>query len=186
MSDKDFKVEASFKKTPTTKQLLASPFSQRKLKRELEICETARLVLSMCRYRKAQEHLCYVKPSHGHSIWGARRLASSFIVVQLASPILWKEQVYSRGLSSASGYFVFEVVKELPDGSFVVIAAKQARGCALTLSYAVAQRESGRWLLSWEGLPREFNIPLPTPQRRSSPDYYRQAEWRRMAEDLGL
>ncbi len=173
-------------KAPTTRELLASTFSQRKLDRELEICQTARLVLSMCRYRRAPEHFCYVKPSSQHGVWGARRRSSSFIVVQLASPMGWKEKVYDRGLSSASAHFVLDIVNELPDGSLVVIAAKQSRGGTLTLAYARACEVRGQWLLSWRSLPREFRVTPPNLQKKEESDYYRQAEWRRMAKDLQL
>ena len=179
-------IKPKMKPAPTAQQLLSSPFSERKLERELEICKTARLVLSMCGYRRAPEHYCYVKPALHYSVWGGRRRSSSFIVVQLASPMRWQEEVYGRGLAGASGYFVFAVVTELADGSLLVMAAKQARGCALTLAPAVARKERGRWLLGWSGLPEDRKLPPPKPKKRDYADYYRLAEWRRMAKDLGF
>jgi hypothetical protein len=119
-----------------------------------------------------------------HSVWGARRGASSFIIIHLASPMRWKEEICGRGLSGASGYFVFEVVKELNDESLIVIAARQSRGCSLTLAYALARKDGNRWLLSFTDLPKGFKTPPPNLQKRGKRDYYRLAEWRKLCEEL--
>ena len=114
---------------------------------------------------------------------GRRRGRSSFFAVDLAHPLRWHEEVYRRGLSGASGCFVFEAVEELGDGALVVLAARQSRGCSLRLAYAVARPERGSWRLEWGGLPAAYRIP-PAATPAPDDDYYRLALWRRIGQSL--
>lgn len=146
---------------PDTQELIKSSFSQRKLERELQACETARQVLSLCHYNRAENHAWYVAPSARHAVFGMRVRNNSFIQAWLASPMRWLDDVYKRGLAAASGCFVFEVMKQQEDGSLVVLAGRQGRGCSVNLAYGVARAHVGLWQLEWKGLPEEFKVKLP-------------------------
>lgn len=170
---------------PDVDELLNSPFAQRKLERELGVCETARQVLSTCGYNHARRHAWYVSPSARHSAFGMRRGDGSFVNLWLASPLRWLEDVYKNGLALMSGSFVFEVVKRLDDGSLVVIAGRQGRGCSVNLAYAVARQQRGAWALTWKGLPEEFRVKLPRMTSKVADmielegEYYHRAAMRR-------
>jgi hypothetical protein len=153
---------------------LASPFSRHKFERELEVCRVARRMLSFCRYRRAPEHLYYARPASRPDVPGFRRGHTSFFVVDLAHPMRWYEEVYRRGLSGASGHFVFEAAEELADGALVVLAARQGRGSSLRLAYALALPERGSWRLEWSGLPAGYGTPAAPPPMTSD-DYYAAA-----------
>ena len=168
---------------PRVRDLVNSPFAGRKFDRELEVCEIARRVLSFCRYRRAPDHICYARPSSRPDVLGKRCGPTSFFVIDLAHPMGWFEKVYRRGLAGASGCFVFESVEELRDGSLVVLAARQGRGCSLRLAYAVARQGRGSWRLEWDGLPAEYKAPPAMPPVDED-DYYRRALWRRIGQSL--
>lgn len=171
---------------PNTRQLLDSPFAQRKLQCEMEICDIARRMLSFCLYRRAKEHYCYVNPASHHAIWGARRRTTSFIVLSLASPIGWRQTVYDKGIAVISGCFIFEVMEELAGGALVVRAGSQGRGCSLTLNYAIAHAKRGTWQLSWNGLPGKFRSVQQSTPMTAANDYYRLALLRKMERSLVL
>jgi hypothetical protein len=97
--------------TPAVADLLASDFARRKFDRELRVCEAAPRVLCFCRYRRAPEHLSYVRPAAHNDALGVRRGPSSCFVLDLAAPMRWYEEVYARGLACASGCFVFAVME---------------------------------------------------------------------------
>ena len=169
--------------TPCVQDFLDSPFVGRKFERELEVCEVARRVLLFCRYRRAPEHLFYARPASRPDVLGFRRGRSSLVVIDLAHPLRWHEEVYCRGLSCASGCFVFEAREELAAGALIVLAAQQGRGCSLRLAYALARKERGCWRLEWGGLPDEYRAPPPGPPAADD-DYYRLALWRRIGRSL--
>ena len=168
---------------PRVLELLDSPFARRKFDRELEVCEVARRILSFCHYRRAAEHFCYARPSSRPNVVGLRRGGSSFFAVDLARPLGWYEEVYRRGLSGASGCFVFEAREELADGGLVVLAAREGRGCSLRLTHALARQERGTWRLEWGGLPAAYRDP-PATAHAPDDDYYRLALWRRVGQSL--
>lgn len=168
---------------PRVQDLLDSPLAGRKFDRELEVCEIARRVLSFCRYRRAPEHFTFARPSSRPDVLGLRRGRSSFFAVDLAHPLRWHEEVYRRGLSGASGCFVFEMLEELPDGRLVVLAARQGRGCSLRLAYALARPDRGSWRLEWRGRAAEYSVAPAIPPAADD-DYYRLALWRRIGRSL--
>ena len=96
----------------------------------------------------------------------------------------WMEMTYGRGLAVASGCFVFGVVKKLADGSLVVIAGRQGRGCSLSLGHAITRLKRGAWQLCWKALPEAFISPLRRPPPTALNDYYRQTLMRRTAQTL--
>jgi hypothetical protein len=177
---------------PNTDELLNSAFASRKLDRELQVCETARQVLTLCRYNRAESHLWYAVPSARHAVFGMRRKKTSMIQVWLASPMRWLDDVDKRGLSLMSGCFVFEVVKQQPDGSLVVIAGRQGRGCSVNLAYALARPSGSSWVLQWKGLPEEFRVELPRLTARvadmieAEGEYYHQSSMRRAVDLLDV
>lgn len=164
--------------TTSVTDLLASDFARRKFDRELLACEAALRVLCFCRYRRAPEHLSYVRPAARHDALGFRRGPSSCFVLDLASPMRWCEEVYSRGLACASGCFVFAVAEGLPGGALVVLAARQGRGCTLRLAHAAARRERGAWVLDRRRLPESYMSP-PAPQPSDPNGYYARARGRK-------
>ncbi len=175
---------------PGTQELLNSDFAARKLERELQICETARQVLSLCHYRRAECHAWYAVPSARHAAFGMRQKKTSMIQVWLASPMRWLEDVYKKGLAPMSGCFVFEVMKRLEDGSLIVLAGRQGRGCSVNLAYALALPSGGSWVLQWKGLPEEFRVELPRLTSRvdtmieAEGEYYHRAAMRRAVDAL--
>lgn len=170
---------------PSTRHLLASSFVERKLKCELEICELARRMLSFCPYRRATEQLCYVRPASHHAVFGARRRQTSCIVIDLASPMRWHEEIYRRGLAVASGSFVFEIFDELEDKALVVLVGRQGRGCSLVIEHALARPWRGTWQLSRKGLPGKYLSTSPSPpQPTAADDYYQLALRQQMAQSL--
>lgn len=146
---------------PRVRDPLDSPFAGRRFDRELKACRVAGFMLSFCRYRRAVEHFCYARPSSRPNVLGLWRGRSSFFAVGPTHPLRWHEVVYRRGLSSASGCFVFEEVEELADGALVVLAARQGRGCSLRLAYALARKEQGFWRTGWGGLPAVYRAAPP-------------------------
>jgi hypothetical protein len=168
-----------------TDDLLKSAFAGRKLERELQICETARRVLSLCRYRNTEVHSEYVSPSARHAIFGMRVKRASLIQAWLASPMKWLDDVHKNGLALMSDCFVFEVVRRQDDGSLVVIAGRQGRGCSVHLAYGLALPSRGSWTLGWKGLPQEFQIELPKMSSlvdhmiEAQGEYYHEAAVRR-------
>lgn len=164
------------------REILDSPFTGRKFDRELEVCRVARRVLSFCCYRRAPEHFTYARPSSHPDVLGIRRGHSSFFAVDLAHPLRLDEEVYRRGLSGASGCFVFEVLEELAGGRLVVLAARQGRGCSLRLAYALARPGRRSWRLERRGLPAEYSVVPPNPP--AADDYYRLALWGRIGQSL--
>ena len=169
---------------PSVEELLNSPFAARKLERELEICGIARRVLSFCRYRRAADHWCFARPSSRHEIYGGRRRQTSVLIAGLASPVRWYEEVYRRGISCASGCFVFEVAADAGDGTLVLLAGRQGRGCSLGLAYALARPAGRDWRLSWGGLPEEYRACPPARPHPAADDYYRLALRRRLSKGL--
>ena len=168
---------------PRVRELLDSPFVARKFDRELEVCEVAKRFLSFCRYRHAAEHFCYARASSRLDVLGLRRGRSSFFAVDLAHPSRWHEEVHRRGLSGASGRFVFGAGEGLEGGALVVLTARQGSGCSLRLSYAVARQEGGAWRPEWDGPPAEYRVPPAMPPVAED-DYYRLALWRRIGQSL--
>ena len=71
----------------------------------------------------------YARPSSRTDAFGIRRRQASFFAVDLAHPLRWHDGVYRRGLSGASGCFVFEAVGEVEDSTLVVLTARRGRGC---------------------------------------------------------
>ena len=175
---------------PSTQELLKSDFARRKLDRELQACETARQMLSLCHYNRAKNHAWYVAPSEKHAIFGMRARENSFIQAWVASPMRWLDDVYKKGLAVASGCFVFEVMQQQEDGSLVVLTGKQGRGCSVNLAYAGARAQGNSWLLEWKGLPEDFRVKLPKMETNvdavseMSGEYYRRALARRAVETL--
>jgi hypothetical protein len=166
---------------------LASSFVERKLTRELEICELARRMLSFCLYRRAAEHLCYVRPASHHAVFGARHRQTSCIVIDVASPMHWYEEIYRRGLAVVSGSFVFEIFDALKDGALIVFVGRQGRGCSLVLAHALASPLCGTWQLSRKGLPGKYLAASPSlRQPPAADDYYLQALRQHMAQSLDV
>ena len=168
-------------RAPSVEELLNSPFAARKLERELKICEAARPILSFCRYRRAPDHRCYVRPASRPSVLGGRRGRSSCAVVDLPHPIRWHEEVYRRGLAHAAGCFVLGVAEDLWDGKLVVLACVQGRGCGLRLRHAVARRGREGWELACKGLPQKYKILPEDSPGTEAEDYYRLAVMRSAA-----
>jgi hypothetical protein len=176
--------------TPDVDDLLNSPFAERKLERELRACETAQQILMLCRYNRAEHCAWYVVPSARHAAFGMRRKKFSYLQMWLASPLRWFDDIYRKGLAVMSGCFVFEVVRQVDDGSLVVIAGKQGRECSVNLAYAVARQQRGAWALDWKGLPEEFWVKLPKVTSKVADmielegEYYYRAGMRRAVNVL--
>ena len=156
---------------PDRAALLETPFGERKLDRELEICELVKTLLPQSGYRRAARYVVDVSPASTHLIYGSRRRDLSYLHVNLASPMRWRDDVYKRGLALSSGSFVFEIVEEHDDGSLIVLAGRQGRDCSARLAYAIARLERGGWQLDWYVLPEKYRTPPPRRDLMEADDY---------------
>lgn len=121
------------------------------------------------------------------ALFGARRQQTSCIVIDLASPMRWHEEIYRRRLAIASGNFVFEIFDELEDRALVVQVGRQGRGCSLVLAHALAKPLRGNWQLSRKGLPWKYLSTSPSPlQLTPADDYYQLALRQQMAQNLDV
>jgi hypothetical protein len=69
-------------------------------------------------------------------------------------------------------------------GQLIVLAARQGKGCALRLGYALARFSRGDWSLDWKDLPQVHRLLPLKLSPVTDKDYYRLALCQRMARSL--
>jgi|SRR5688500_11063631 len=172
------------KRRPGTDDLLGSDFAQRKVQREIEICAIAKQTLERCNYRRGKKQIESVVPGARHGVVGLRVREASAIFLYLASPMRWFDEVYRKGLACVSGSIVLQIEKDLEDGSLIVLAVKQARGCTLKLVYGLVHKQRHSWILEFNSLPPEFSNPPSNPKHDAVGPYYEEVQRRRAAAAL--
>lgn len=135
-----------FDLNPTTPQPPAEV-----MMRHLRLCGIATEVFERCLYRRAERQHVHVFGATRHSVAGSRERKDSIVMVGVRDLSRWYDEIFLKGLSCASGHFVFDVLETLPSGSKVVLAARQGRGCTLRLGAGLARHTGSRiWHLEWD------------------------------------
>lgn len=78
---------------------------------------------------------------------GKWRGNNSIIKVQVYTH--WLPRVYKKGISVVGGNFVLDVLEELPDEGYIVLAGKQGKGFNIYPCKAKILRKNGEYKLKW-------------------------------------